>query len=76
LMLREDVVDAVTQGQFHIYTVRTVDEGIEILTGVVAGERGPDGSYPEGSVNYLMDERLSELAQGLKDFYGEGRPGE
>jgi predicted ATP-dependent protease len=76
LMLREDVVDAVTQGQFHIYAVGTVDEGIEILTGVVAGERRPDGSYPEGSVNYLMDERLSELAQGLKDFYGEGRPGE
>jgi len=76
LMLREDVVDAVTQGQFHIYAVRTVDEGIEVLTGVVAGERRPDGSYPEGSINYLMDERLSELAQGLKDFYGEGRPGE
>jgi len=76
LMLREDVVEAVRQGQFHIYAVKTVDEGIEILTGVAAGERGPDGSYPEGTVNYLVDRRLSELAEGLRGFYREGDPGE
>jgi predicted ATP-dependent protease len=75
LMLREDVVDAVRQGQFQIYTVGTVDEGIEILTGVAAGERAADGSYPEGTVNYLIDQRLSELAEGLRGFYREAEPG-
>ena len=76
LMLREDVVDAVRQGQFHIYSVTTVDEGMEVLTGVAAGEREPDGSYPEGTVNYLVDRRLDELAEGLKGFYREGGPNE
>jgi predicted ATP-dependent protease len=76
LMLREEVVDAVRQGQFHIYAVRTVDEGIEILAGVAAGEKAADGSYPEGTVNYLIDQRLNELAEGLKGFYREAESGE
>lgn len=76
LMLREEVVDAVRQGQFHIYAVRTVDEGIEILAGVAAGEKAADGSYPEGTVNYLIDQRLSELAEGLRGFYREAGPEE
>jgi predicted ATP-dependent protease len=76
LMLREEVVEAVRQGQFRIYAVRTVDEGIEILTGAAAGERAADGSYPEGTVNYLIDQRLSELAEGLKGFYREAGPEE
>ncbi|MGQ9572516.1 MAG: Lon protease family protein [Dehalococcoidia bacterium] len=76
LMLREDVVEAVKQGQFHIYAITTVDEGIEILTGVAAGDRQPDGSYPEGTVNYLVDQRLGELAEGLRGFYREAGPGE
>ncbi len=76
LMLREEVVDAVRQGQFHIYAVRTVDEGIEILAGVAPGEKAADGSYPEGTVNYLIDQRLSELAEGLRGFYREARPEE
>jgi predicted ATP-dependent protease len=71
LMLREDVVEAVQEGRFHIYAVRTIDEGIEILTGVPAGERRPDGTYPEGTVNYLVDRRLKELAQSLRGFYAE-----
>ncbi len=71
LMLREEVVDAVRQGQFHIYSAKTVDEGIEILTGVPAGERQKDGSYPEGSVNYLVDRRLKEFAHRMKSFYTE-----
>lgn len=64
-------MEAVRQDQFHIYAVSTVDEGIEILPGVAAGERGPDGSYPEGTVNYLIDRRLTELAEGLRSFYRE-----
>lgn len=69
LMLREDVVEAVRDRQFHIYEVKTIDEGIEILTGVPTGEKQADGTYPEGSINYLVDKRLKELAVGLKGFY-------
>ena len=68
LMLREDVVDAVRQGKFHIYPVRTIDEGITVLTGVEAGERQEDGAYPEGTVNHAIQNRLRELATKLKDF--------
>jgi len=69
LMLREDVVKAVHEGQFHIYEVKTIDEGIEILTGVPAGERRTDGAYPEGTINYRADKRLRELAEGLKGYF-------
>jgi lon-related putative ATP-dependent protease len=62
LMLRQDVVDAVSRGQFHIYPVRTIDEGIELLTGVTAGERDEDGSYPFGTVNHLVQIRLKKMA--------------
>ena len=71
LMLRDDVVEAVKEGRFHIYAVKSIGEGIEILTGVPAGERQPDGSYPQGTVNYLVDSRLQEFAQSLKGFYSE-----
>jgi len=70
LMLREDVVSAVDEGKFHIYQVRTIDEGIEILTGTPAGQRQADGAYPEGSINFMVDKRLSELAEGIRKFYG------
>ncbi len=73
LMLREDVVEAVAQGQFHIYAVKTIDEGLEILTDRPAGERKDDGTYPEGTVNYLVDKRLRELGEGLKGFYAESK---
>lgn len=69
LMVREDVVEAVREGKFHIYEVKTIDEGIEILTGAAAGERQADGTYPEDTVNYLVDKRLKELAEGLKGFF-------
>ncbi len=68
LMLREDVVEAVAQGRFHIYPVRTVDEGIEILTGVEAGQRDADGSYPAETVNGRVDRKLLELAEQLERF--------
>ena len=71
LMLRKDVVQAVSEGQFHIYPVTTIDEGITLLTGVDAGERDGTGGYLEGTVNYLVDEKLKSIARGLKTFAGE-----
>jgi len=68
LMLRKDVVEAVAQGTFRIYAVRTIDEGIEILTGKKAGTKRADGTYPKGTINYLVDQRLKDLAEGLKSF--------
>jgi predicted ATP-dependent protease len=68
LMLHEEVVEAVRQGKFHIYAINNIDQGIEILTGVPPGERQADGSYPEGTINYLVDKRLKEIADGLKKF--------
>jgi len=68
LMLREEVTDAVKEGKFHIYSARTIDEGIEILTGVPAGERKDDGTYPEGSVNYLVNKKLAQMAEQLHRF--------
>jgi len=67
LMLRQEVVDAVHKGKFHIYPVATIDLGIEILTGVRAGSRMKDGSYEEGTVHRLVDEELQRLARTLKE---------
>jgi lon-related putative ATP-dependent protease len=63
LMLRHDVVAAVSAGQFHVYPVESIDQGIEILTGVAAGERNEQGEFPAGSVNQRVEARLSELAE-------------
>ena len=68
LMLRKDVVAAVQEGRFTVYAVRNIDEGIEILTGRPAGQLQADGSYPEKTINYLVDQKLKELAEGIKDF--------
>lgn len=69
LMLREDVVKAVQEGQFRIFAVKTIDEGIEVLSGVPSGVKKADGNYPKGTVNYLVDKRLREFAKGLKEYY-------
>ncbi len=71
LMLREEVVETVRKGQFHVYAARNIDEGIEILTGVRAGARRKDGNYPKGTINYLVTNRLKEMAERLKGFYAE-----
>lgn len=68
LMLRKDVVQAIEQGRFHLWAVRTIDQGIEILTSKSAGEPGKDGKFPKGSIAALVDARLAELAKGLKQF--------
>ena len=68
LMLRKEVIDSVSEGKFHIYPVETIDEGIAILTGVEAGERQKDGTFPEGTVNNLVDQELQRLAKSWKTF--------
>lgn len=66
LMLREDVVDAVRDGRFHIYFIENIDEGIEVLTGCPAGARNPDGSFPEGTIHGRVAARLKEMAAKLR----------
>jgi len=68
LMLRADVIEAVTRGEFHIYRVETVDQGIELLTGIPAGEPDAEGVYPEGTIHGRVHAKLDELAKGLKEF--------
>ncbi len=68
LMLRKDVVDAVKNGKFKVYSVKTIDEGIEILTGKKAGIKKDDGSYPKDTINCLVDKKLKDLAEGLTRF--------
>jgi predicted ATP-dependent protease len=71
LMLRADVVEAAEKGLFHVWPVRTVDEAVELLTDVPAGERGADGRYPEGTVNRRVDDRLAAFAEKARSF-GKG----
>lgn len=73
LMLRSDVVEVIQAGKFHLYPVATVDEGIEILTGAKAGDRQPDGTFEDGTVNARVDARLRALAEGLKDYEAHPR---
>lgn len=68
LMLKDEVIAAAQKGKFRIYPVETIDQGIEILTGVEAGVRQEDGTYPEGTVNYLVDKKLTEFADRWKQF--------
>jgi len=68
LMLRDEVIEAVREGLFHIWAVKTIDEGIEILTGKKAGARGKNGAYSAGTINRLVDDKLRELADKLAAF--------
>ncbi len=67
LMLRQDVIDAVAAGKFHLYAVKTIDECLELLTGVPAGEQDAEGKYPEGTLHFKADQRLRELNKEKKD---------
>jgi len=69
LQLRPDVVKVVKSGRFHIWAVKTIDEGMEILTGIRAGRRRTDGTWEEGTVNALVDNKLKVLALGIQKFY-------
>jgi predicted ATP-dependent protease len=66
LMLRSDVVQAVKDGKFHIYAVSSIDEGIEVLTDVPAGERDSAGHYPAESINGRAAKKLLQFADQLK----------
>ncbi len=73
LMLRADVVAAAQAGQYHIYAVRHIDEGSEILTGVPAGTPGEDGAYPADSINGRVTARLRTFAEKAKEHGAAGR---
>jgi lon-related putative ATP-dependent protease len=68
LMLRKDVVEAAEQGQFHVWPIATVDEAVELLTGLAAGERDASGRFPEGSLNGRVDARLASFAEKARSF--------
>ncbi len=70
LMLDEEVVEAVRAGHFHIYGVRTIDEGIELLTGAKSGAPRPEGGFEPGTVNDRVGRRLEEMARGIARFGG------
>jgi lon-related putative ATP-dependent protease len=81
LMLHADVVQAVADGQFHIWSVETIEQGIEILTGTKAGHRGKNRAFPKGSVYALVDARLRTMAERLdeqkqKQKVKSGKPAE
>jgi predicted ATP-dependent protease len=65
LMLKDEVLDAVKGNRFHIYAVKTIEEGIELLSGVPAGEIGKNGKYPKDSIFYLADKKLQEFNSGM-----------
>ena len=68
IMLGHEVVEAVEKGLFHIYAISRVEEGIELLTGMPAGERLPEGHYPEQTIFYLVDQKLQHFTEGLNHY--------
>ncbi|MEM2339637.1 MAG: AAA family ATPase, partial [Nitrososphaerales archaeon] len=68
LMLKDEIIEAVKLGKFHIYSISTIDEGIELLTGVRAGKRMENGEFEPNTVNYRVDKRLREMAETLAKF--------
>ena len=70
LSLSDEIIEDVKKGNFHIYAVTTIDEGIEILTGVPAGKKNKDGKFPAGTINYLVYEKLKKYAELSKNSVG------
>lgn len=70
LVLNEEVVDAVRKKLFHIYPVTTIDQGIQLLTGLEAGDKNTDGSYKKGTVNYLVNSKLEKFARTVMNTAG------
>ena len=73
LMLKEEVVEAVRAGRFHVWAVSHLDEGIELLMERAAGERAADGTFPEGTVHRLVRDQLRKYAEQVREF-GYGWP--
>ena len=67
-MLKDEVIEAVREGKFHIYPVKTIDEGIEILTGTASGTRDESGNYPENTVFYLVQKKIEKFARIAEEF--------
>ena len=72
LMLREDVVEAVRKAQFKVYSVSTIDDALELLTGVEAGKKDANGSYPAESINGRAQAQLTRFAKRLQSFSRSG----
>jgi len=68
LMLRQDVIKSVEAGDFHIYPISHIDEGIQTLTGISAGEKLDDGSFTDGTINAMVKQRLEQMANKLSSF--------
>lgn len=73
-MLRRDVIEAAEQGKFHIYAVSTIDEGIEVLTGLPVGQRDETGHYPASSINGSVEKQLQQYAERLKHSVAAATP--
>jgi len=71
LMLNEEVINAVKEGKFHIYAISNINEGLELFTGIKAGELREDGTYPEGTVNRIIDDKLNEYIELSRKFSKE-----
>jgi hypothetical protein len=67
-------VRAVEAGTFHVYPIARIDEGLRVLTGIVAGERDAKGKFPEGTINSRVERRLVKFAEHARAF-GTGKPG-
>ena len=70
-MLNNEVIEAVANSKFNIYSIENIEDGIEILTGMPPGELQPDGTYPEGTFNSLVAKKLKDFSEALK---GEKEP--
>jgi len=69
LQLSPEIVSAVEKGRFHVWAIKTIDEGIQILTGIQAGKRRQSGKWEPDTINYCVDMKLQELALGIQNFY-------
>jgi lon-related putative ATP-dependent protease len=68
VMLSRETLAAVNEGKFHIYPIRSIDEGLELLTGGKAGRRNAKGEFPKSSINHLIEHRLKEMANQVKNY--------
>ena len=69
LVLRQDVIDAIKARRFHIWAIKTIKDGIEVLTGMEAGERDGTGKYPNETLYRRVDERLEKLSKNGRSFW-------